>query len=90
MKLLDWLEGFYYKFYSESTVPGLRWVRLVTAGIMMVPFTMGLLGTIIGWVDLVRVSTWVFVFMLTPFVIGGFIVHFYHNWKLKKLNNKWL
>jgi hypothetical protein len=90
MKALDWLESFYYKFYSESTIPSLRWVRLLTAGIMMIPFTLGLLGTIIGLVDLVRVSTHILGCMLFPFVIGGFIVHFYHNWRLKKLKDKWL
>jgi predicted Na+-dependent transporter len=89
MKLLDWLEDFYYKYYSESTIPKLLWVRYLTAGIMMVPFVLGLFGTMIGWVDLVRVSTYIFLAMLIPFVIGGFIVHFYHNYKIKQINKRW-
>jgi hypothetical protein len=89
MKVLDWLESFYYKFYSESTLPKYLWVRYFTVGIMAVPFSIGMIGTVTGWMDLARLGTWVFIAMLTPFVIGGFIVHFYHNQKLKKLNNKW-
>jgi hypothetical protein len=90
MKTLDWLEETFYKFYSKSA-EGTKywWVSYLTAGIFALPFTGGLLGTVIGWVDMVRVSSWVFMIMFLPFCFLWLVVAIYHNWKLKNLKKGW-
>jgi len=89
MKALDWLENFYFKYFSNSTIPKFMWVRYLTVGIMMIPFTLGMLGIIMGFIDLTRFFVHMLLWMLVPFVVGWIIVYFYYNNKLKKLQKRW-
>ena len=91
MKALDWLENFYFKYFSFSTIDDRRdnWVRYVWLGILMIPFSLGFFFTVAGLYDLVRIFINIFLGLFIPFVVGWIVVWFYHIWKLKKLNEKW-
>lgn len=90
MKILDFLEEFYFKYFSGSTANSENgWVRYVVYGVMFIPLTLGLFFTIIGLIDLARFFGNVLLIMLIPFAVVWIIVYFYHNWKLKNLGKKW-
>jgi hypothetical protein len=91
MKALDWLENFYFKYFSSSTLDDRRynWVRYVWFGIMFIPFSLGFLFTVLGFIDLIRFFVHILMWMFIPFAVGWIVVWFYHNSKLKKLRKKW-
>jgi len=90
MKALDWLENFYFKYFSSSTASSDDgWVRYLVYGIMFVPFVVGFFFTIMGFMDLARLSGNILLYMLIPFAIIWIVVYLYHNYKLKKLGKKW-
>ena len=71
-----------FKYFSEATKDSSDgWVRYAVAGTMAVPFALAFLGTVVGWVDLTRVSVYTFVAMLLLFSIAWIVTYYYHNHK---------
>ena len=90
MKFLDWLENKWFLWFSRSTLDTQKLqVRDVVAIVMLIPFMFGFVFTILGLQDLVRIFIFIELGMLVPFALVWIFVFFYHNWKIKKLNNKW-
>lgn len=90
MRWLDWLEKFWFRYFSSSTLDSKDyWVRYIVYGIMMIPFSLGFLFTILELSDLVGICSYILAGMLVPFAIVWIIVWFYHNWKIKKFNKYW-
>ena len=90
MKALDWLEEFYFKYFSSSTAHSKDgWVRYLVHGIMSIPFTLGFFFTVMGLIDVARFFGTILTWMLIIFAVPWIVVYFYHNWKLKNLGKKW-
>lgn len=90
MRVMDWLEEFYFKYFSESTADSDDgWVRYLIFGIMCVPPVSGFFFIILGFIDLARFFGSVCLCMLIIAAIVWIVVYFYHNYKLKKLGKRW-
>ena len=90
MKALDWLEDFFFKYFSSSTSDTKdSWVRYVVFGIMCIPFIAGIWFAVMGFINFALFFGKVLSIMLIPFAIIWIVVYFYHNYKLKKLQKRW-
>ena len=88
MKILDWLEEMFFRFFSESTQHTKDgWVRFVVYLVFLIPIVVGVVLDQIGKNYLPAIT--VFAVLFLPFCLLWIITWFYHNWKIKKLNKKW-
>lgn len=90
MKTLDWLENFYFKYFSSSTADTKdSWVRYVVFGVMLIPFVAGMWFTAVGFMNLAQFFGDILFVLVTIFAVPWVIVYYYHNYKLKKMQKKW-